>query len=292
MTEPGHASSFDTIVGPTQKMSRLAAQVLMGATLVAGLAGLLAHGPIALAADTHRFADALPRFELANGANVLSHLPLLAAAALGMLACLKRRSIAPSMSAWALFFALVCLAASAGAVYHAHPDDARFLVVHAAIGSASCVLSLIFIAERLGATFIGIGPLAAAALAGPTAWALGAGVADLRWMLALQCLPVVLMPLVVWGLPSRGLRGSQWLVALGLYALAECAGVADAAIWNATAGLLGGMALSHVMLAACVGWLAYGATRSAFDSGSAANEPALPPSADSSSRVTSATTAG
>jgi len=281
MIEPGPSSTFDAI-GEPAKVSRLAAQVMMGATLLAGVAGLLAHGPIALAPDTHRFADALPRLGLANGSNVLSHLPLLAAGLLGFVACWRRRATAPMLGRWALFFALVAIAAVAGGIYHARPDDERFLVVHAAIGSASCVLSLIFVSERLGAVFASAGVLALAALAGPAVWALGPGVADLRWTLALQCLPVVLMPLVVWGLPSRGLRGSHWMVALGLYALAECASLADEAIWNATAGAIGGMALSHAMLAACVGWLAYGVVAGA----------AAAPSADCSSRATSATIAG
>lgn len=282
-----HISSFDASTDPTQKLSRVAAQVMMGATLLAGTVGLLAHGPIPLSADTHVYADSLTRLGLPHAANVLSHLPLLIVALVGCLACWGRRARAPMLAAWALFLALVALGALAGAAYHADPRDGRFLVVHAAIGSASCVLSLIFLAERLGAGFARAGGLALAALSGPLVCALGTGVADLRWALALQCLPVVLMPLVVWGLPSRGLAGSHWLVALVLYALAECAGVADMAIWSATAGTFAGMALSHLLLAACVGWLAYGAVRSSFVASAAVEL-----SADCSSRATSASTAG
>lgn len=277
-------------------MSRLAAQVMMGATLLAGVAGLLAHGPIALAGNGHRFADALTRLGIPHAANVLSHMPLLAVALAAALACGRRSHDAPPLRAWTLFFALVALSAVAGSLYHARPGDERFLFVHALIGSASCVLSLIFVSERLTVSIERMWPLALAALAGPAVWVFGAGVQDLRWMLALQCLPVVLMPLVVWGLPSRGLPGSDWLVALGLYALAECASVADPAIWEATRGGIGGMALSHVLLAACIGWLA----RSAVDS--AAMTPTAQPtaapddsparSAECSSRATSATTAG
>ncbi|MGA0612298.1 DUF6962 family protein [Caldimonas sp. KR1-144] len=278
---------------PAQQMSRLAAKVMMGATLLAGTAGLLAHGAVPLAADAHRQADALGQ---SGAANVWSHLPLLAAAVFGSAACARRRHLGALMGAWALFFSLVAMAAVAGASYHAQPDDRRFMFVHALIGSASCVLSLIFVAERLGPMAARTAPLAIAALAGPAAWTLGAGVDDLRWMLALQCLPVVLMPLVVWGLPSRGLAGRQWLVALGLYALAECAGVADAAIWHATAGWFGGMALSHVMLGACIGWLAHAAARSTQPADQPVAEAIAPlsvsASAECSSRSTSATTAG
>ena len=69
---------------------------------------------------------------------------------------------------------------------------------------------------------------------------------------------------------------------------ARAAGLRDALLQRLARkgldGAIGGMALSHAMLAACVGWLGYGVVR-----GTEAPESA---SQERSSRVTSATTAG
>ncbi|WP_130430988.1 hypothetical protein [Rivibacter subsaxonicus] len=243
------------------RLTALAARGLLAATLLAGLIGLLANGPIEVGHAVLQQADTRALGALPNAVNVLSHLPLLIVAALACRACLDLTRRGPRRASlwargWALFFACVALGALGGAAFHAQPGVARLLVVDAAIGSASAVLALLFLAERINFGLLRGHWLVLAAAAGPVAALVAAASDDLRVLVALEFLPIVLVPLGVWRLPSRGMPGRDWIVAFAICVGAHVAAWADLPLWHLSRGAIGGLALSHLMLALCVAWLA------------------------------------
>lgn len=270
----------------------LAARGLLCATLVAGLVGLIACGPIEIGGPALQQADGRAIGILPNAVNVLSHLPLLLVALVSSHACLRLvgespRRVAMWARGWALVFGCVALGALAGAVFHARPAAAGQLLVGAAIGSASALVALLFLAERLRTGLLRGRWLLAATLAGPLAALLAATTNDLRGLVALEYLPLVLVPLAVWRLPSRGIPNRDWIVAFVINMAAHMASWADTPIWRTTQGAIGGLALSHLLLALCVAWLARCALGAAPLQVRNAPTPAATPSQDSTSLTTS-----
>lgn len=270
----------------------LAARGLLCATLAAGLVGLIACGPIEVGGLALQQADVRALGMLPNAVNVLSHLPLLLVALVSSYACLGLvnqgpRRVAMWARGWALVFGCVALGALGGAAFHAHPSAAGQLLVGAAIGSASALVALLFLAERLRMSLLRGHWLFAATLAGPFAALLAAAANDLRGLVALEYLPLVLVPLAVWRLPSRGIPNRDWIVAFVINLAAHLASWADAPIWRLTQGTLGGLALSHLLLALCIAWLARCAMVAAPFQSRSAPSLASTPSQDSTSLTTS-----
>jgi hypothetical protein len=245
----------------SKRISALSARGLLVATLAAGLIGLIGHGPMAIAGAALSQADTRALGLLPNAVNVLSHLPLLVVALLAGRACLGSMNSGPLRVAawhrgWALLFACIAIGALAGAAFHGAPSAARQLLVDAAIASASALVTLLFLAERLDLGLLRPRWLWVAILSGPAAAAVAMTGNDVRWLLAIEYLPLVLVPLTVWRLPSRGMPGRDWIVALAINLAAHLASWADAPLWRLSQGTIGGLALSHLLLALCVAWLA------------------------------------
>jgi hypothetical protein len=244
-----------------ESLSAPAARGVLFATLAAGLIGLIGHGPVEIAGSALRQADGRALGMLPNAVNVLSHVPLLLVALGSAATCLRLMNDGPPRVAawargWALMLGCVALGALSGAAFHAAPTPAGQLLVDAAVASASALVALLFLAERLRTRLLRPRWLLAALLSGPLAALLAAAGNDLRALLALEYLPLVLMPLAVWRLPSRGIAGRDWIVALAICLAAHLASWADAPIWRLSQGTIGGWALSHLLLALCVAWLA------------------------------------
>jgi hypothetical protein len=82
------------------------------------------------------------------------------------------------------------------------------------------------------------------------------GSGDLRPYVAVQAYPLVAIPLLL-VLGRARYTGSSWLlVALALYAAAKLAEARDAAIFTATAGVVSGHTLKHLLAALGIGVLA------------------------------------
>jgi hypothetical protein len=270
----------------------LAARGLLWATLVAGVVGLIACGPIELGGLALQQADTRALGMLPNAVNVLSHLPLLLAALVSSRACIGLANQGPRRvvmwaRGWALAFGCVALGALGGAAFHARPTVVGELLVGAAIGSASALVALLFLAERLSPRLLRDQWLLAATLSGLLAALAAAAANDLRGLVALEYLPLVLVPLAVWRLPSRGIPNRDWIVAFFINMAAHLASWADAPIWRMTPGTVGGLALSHLLLALCVAWLARCALGAAPLQPRDAPARASTPSQDSTSLTTS-----
>ena len=270
----------------------LAARGLLFATLAAGLIGLIACGPIEIGGQGLQQADDRAFSALPNAVNVLSHLPLLLVALVSGRACMALanqgpRRVATWARGWALLFAGVAIGALSGAAFHWRPSVAGQLLVDAAIASASAIVTLLFLAERLNLGLLRGRWLLAATLSGPLAALLAATSHDLRGLVALEYLPLVLVPMAVWRLPGRGLPGRDWIVAFAINLAAHVSSWADAPIWRLTQGAIGGLAVSHLLLALCVAWLARCALSAAPLQSRETATVASTPSQDSTSLTTS-----
>ena len=244
------------------RMSQSCASVLLLAMSLALCVGLLAWGPIELTPADHRFADQRIWAGIPNALNALACLPLVGASLWGMLATWRSGLPVGIRAPWFGFFALAALHAAASALYHLAPGDAGFALSHWFVAGAFTLLLLGSLAERVDSMYgsrsavavgIGAATLAAAWWAMGHAWS---GHGDLRAMLLLECLPLLLIPTGAFNLPARFTSPADWLWMLGLYALARVAGLADAALFNAT-GWISGHALMHLLLAAVAACLAY-----------------------------------
>lgn len=279
------------------QLSTRCALALLGAMLFASLIGLFAWGPVGYPAAIHRNTDPRAVLGLAHGWNVLSLLPLLAVSLLAAVGLQRHRVGGPRWPAWRLLFGAAVLATAAGGFDHLAPSDTGFLLAQVVTASVCALLSLIFLAERLGPRWVAPGPLAAAVASGPlgglacAASAAWLGGPDLRWLLWLEFLPMLLVPLGVWGLRSDGLRPRDWTVALLWFAAAKLVDGADAWVWQASGGAVGGHAVHHLLMAACVGWLAWRVLRQRAEAPLATPEEIASVLA-ASQRATSFTTSG
>lgn len=272
------------------QLSRRCALAVLVSMLVAMVVGLLAWGPIGLEGRERRLTDPRLMLGLLNGWTVLLQLPLGLAAVAGALGARREGAMA---RAWQLFFWLTTLAVLSSAIDHLSPSTTGYVLSKVPTASACAVLSLLFLAERLGRGWVmpsllglatALGPLGAIVCLGSLALT---GQADMRLLLWCEYLPMLLVPLGVWSLRSRGLTGSDWLVGLMWFAAAKLVDWADLPVWQASGGTITGHALHHLPLAACLGWLAWRVARQVGRSGDAA---AVSPI--ESRRSTSLTTSG
>lgn len=246
---------------------------VLAAMLLASTVGLLAMGPVALA---------MPSME--RGLGLYTFVPLfgLVASAAGWrwATGLPGRD---ARRAWRAFFGAAVLAASLCLIESLVASVPAWWLGRMAIGSAGAVAGLIFLAERLGARWIAPRAVALGLLAGPIAAAVGLaaqavhGQADERLLIWLECAPLLLLPLGVWGLPTRGLRDADWLVALGFFAAAKAFEVLDKRFDVGVA--LDGQVVAQLGLAVSVGFLACAVRRQSLAS--------TPDAADASRRAAS-----
>ncbi len=237
---------------------RSALFALLAMTLAIAM-GLLAWGPILLQAGTHHYAEMRSLFGAPNGVNAAFCLPLLAAGVWGWRAVGRSNWPASLQTPWRWCFSCIAVSAVLATAYHLAPGDRGYLAVQASAAGASTLLLCGFLGERVDVRF---GSQRACVVAlGLTALAtvmssLGTTI-DLRPLLLLQLLPVLLIPAGAPSLPGSHTRQGDWLLILGLYALARAGELGDGAAMRFTGGTLSGHALMHLCLASVAGWLAY-----------------------------------
>lgn len=207
----------------------------------------------------HAFADRRPLLGIPNAANVLSNLAFLAVGLLGLrvvggrgAAFVDARERAP----WIVTFAGVLLTGAGSALYHLSPTNAWLAVDRLAMTVGFMGLLSAMIVERLEARGPLV-PLLALGAASVLWWYATElrGVGDLRPYAVVQAAPLVAIPLLL-ALGRPRYTGSGWLLAaLALYAAAKLAEVRDVAVFAATAGVVSGHTLKHVLAALGIGAL-------------------------------------
>lgn len=262
---------------PTDTLNRRCALFALLAMTFAIAMGLLAWGPILPQSGAHQFADTRSLFGLANGVNAAFSLPMLAAGVWGWRAV--QRSVWPValQTPWRWCFACIAVTAASAVAYHLAPGERTYLVAQAAVAGSFSLLLCSFLAERVHAGFGS--PLACAAAVGVAALAATlsslAASTDLRPLLLLQLLPVLLIPAGALSLPGQHTRQADWLLVLGLYALARVSDLSDDSVLLATGGALSGHALMHLCMAGVAAWLAYRISGAATTSADAADDGGL-----------------
>ena len=232
-------------------------------TLAIGM-GLLAWGPIPLTPNVHTYADVRPLGAAAHGLNALMSLPMLLVGVWGWRVLGQSGWPAAMQMPLRLYFACVALAAVAAAVYHTSPGDVGYLAAQATGAGAFVMLLCGFLAERVDERFgSGQACIAALGVVVLAACISSLGSMDLRPLLLLQLLPVLLIPAGSLGLPGKHTTRNDWLLMLGLYALARACDVGDAAVMHHTGRVISGHALMHLGLACVALCLAYRASRPA-----------------------------
>lgn len=252
----------------------------LAAPAVVASAGLWLHGPIAQWNDYHAFADTRAWLGVPNAANVLSNLPFALVAWVG-LRRMRASHLAPRVRLpWLVFCAALLCTAAGSALYHWAPNNAALVADRIPIAWACAALSCAVLAERAEPRWAGPAPLAATLLlaTGSVIWwwyTEQGGQGDLRLYLAVQFLPMLLMPTALWlRLPSRhsaALPAGAWWAVLGWYAAAKVMELADAWVLDATQ-VTSGHTLKHLLAAVGAGWILMAATRPAPSDGGAVSQ--------------------
>lgn len=205
----------------------------------------------------HAFADTRKLAGIANGWNVLSNLPFLAAGAWG-LATLRRLASPQLRTHYLVLTAGVTLVALGSSWYHLEPSTRALVWDRLPMTVAFMALFTGVIADRFS-WVVGRALLSPSLVAGVAsiAWwyrteLMGAG--DLRFYAIVQFLPMILIPLMLLLRPGQGLR-ARWLWAgLGAYLAAKLAEYFDAEIFSAL-DFVSGHSLKHLLAALACLWV-------------------------------------
>lgn len=220
----------------------------LGALALLPLIGLLALGPIPQDPAYHTFVDARPGMGMPNALNVISNLPFLLIGIAGVGFCLKRKS-GPVRNAWLVLFAGVALVGVGSAVFHWAPGNGTLVLdrIPMAVGFMGLLAALLgeFVDRRLASRL-----LLPLVVLGMGSVLYGYAFDDLRLYAWVQFAPLLIVLALVVLFRSPYTHQMLLVVALGWYGLAKAAEAYDAAVFEATLGLVSGHTLKHLLAAA------------------------------------------
>jgi hypothetical protein len=247
--------SRESVAPPRTALHGGLVAVLAGAVALVALAVRLLP-PIPQAPEYHLFADRRPLLGVPNALDVLSSAAFVAVGALGLLV-LRRRAAAvgPARPAWRVLFWGVVATGLGSAWYHLDPTNDTLVWDRLPMAVAFMALLSALVAERLHAE-LGrrlLAPLVLAGIASVAYWYEGElrGAGNLVPYAIVQFGSLAAIPLVL--LLGRRGGGTDWGIALGLYALSKALEVSDAAVLAALG--VSGHTLKHLFAAAGIGWL-------------------------------------
>jgi len=238
--------------------------VLAGILLIAALI-LIFLPAIPQVAAYHNFADQRALLGIPNCLNVISNFPFLLVGVWGLLVLMRRRKsggadFVDPRERWPflIFFADVALTASGSSYYHLHPANGSLVWVRLPMTVGFTALVAAVIAERISVK-AGVRLLAPLLLAGVFSvfyWNLteSAGRGDLRPYAFVQFGSLLTIFLLIALCPARYTRGADFVIALGIYAVAKAFEAADRQIFSIGA-VVSGHTLKHLAAAASAYWL-------------------------------------
>jgi len=226
--------------------------VLIAASLTLVIAGFLLTAPIPQDPAYHQFADSRTLFAVNNFWNIASNLPFLIIGLWGLWYVHKygeATCLSGLQPAYSVFFAGIFLTAFGSCYYHLIPENGPLVWdrLPMTIGFAGLFSIIIgeFVSVRGGRRLLL--PLLVIGVASVVYWAVteARGAGDLRPYVAVQFLPMMLIPVVLLTCkPSIGHARYYWLMML-VYVLAKLFEFADAAIYDAGL-LISGHTLKHL----------------------------------------------
>jgi Ceramidase len=216
--------------------------------LLALFAGVMALEPIAQSAAYHDFADQRFLLGVPNLFDVGSSFAFLIVGALGIALCAGQRR-PPRAASWMVFFIGTALTGFGSAYYHWAPNDDALVWDRLPMALAFMALLVALVVEHVGEgleRFLLAPALAVGVMS--VIWWQWSG--DLRPYLWVQFAPLLCISFVLAMFPARYTHRRFILYAIGLYALAKAAEIADKDIFTLTAHVVSGHTLKH-LLAAC-----------------------------------------
>lgn len=228
--------------------------ILLGFAAALATAVLL-QGAILQDQEYHQFADQRTVLGVPHFFNATSNLFFVIVGLLGLRFVFPRPPVGspdyflePSERApWIFFYAGITLAGFGSAYYHLAPGDERLFWDRLPIAIAAMALLSAVIVQRISPR-VGLRLLLPLTLVGVGSVWYWSAVDDLRLYAYVQMLPLVLVPLILLLFPPRYTRGTDFLVAIGLYVFAKIFELLDERIY-AMGGVISGHSLKHVAAA-------------------------------------------
>ena len=222
---------------------------------VAAVVVLFWYPPIAQDPAYHNLADQRVIAGIPNFWDVISNAAFLAVGMLGLWhlfqlredpVCLIEKLEALPVAA---AFAGTVLVALGSAYYHWAPSNETLVWDRLPMTLAFMGIFAMILAERIDVKtgVVLLVPLVIAGVASVVYWQMTeqSGHGDLRPYVAVQFLPMLLIPLLLWLFPPRYTGGRYIVEMIGWYGLAKGFEFLDADIWEWTGGWMAGHALKH-----------------------------------------------
>lgn len=203
--------------------------------------------PIAQRDDYHQFADTRAWGPIPNALDVLSNLAFLVVGIAG-LRHLMRANNAGALLAWRVHFAGIALVCAGSAWYHWRPDAASLVWDRLPMTVAFMGLFVALLAEHLD-RHSERALLAPALIAGLSSVAWWVHTGDLRPYVWVQFGPLLAIPVLLALFPGRFTHRRYLLYGLLFYAAAKLAEHWDRQIFEASAHLVSGHTLKHLLAA-------------------------------------------
>ena len=204
-------------------------------------------GPIPQDLQYHDFADQRPIFWIPHALNVISNAFFLLAGCLGLWSLRQRRLDAPEhRGLYAVFFVGIGLIGLGSAYYHWSPDNVTLVWDRLPMTLGFMAFTALVFYERVSRT-MGKTMFPWLILLGLFSVIYWAVTDDLRPYAAVQFIPMLALPFVIWF--TNG-PGTNWLwLTLACYAIAKLLDVNDQAVMDLSAGLISGHTLKHMVAA-------------------------------------------
>ncbi len=216
-----------------------------------GIAAIACLPPIPQDPGYHAFADGRSLRLIPNAGNVFSNALFILAGVTGLL----RLKSVKSIFLWRFFYCSIGLVGIGSAYYHLAPANLLLVSdrIPMSIGFASVIA--VMIAERINEKAGGLllFPLVFVGIRSVLYWYAGetSGVGDLRPYIAVQVLPILLIPMLILLFPERKSPADKsLLILLAGYILAKVCEVEDGAIYILTDHLISGHTLKHILAGA------------------------------------------
>jgi hypothetical protein len=248
------------------RVPRRAALVILAVVAAAGISGVFFLHRIPQDPSYHSFADTRTLLSIPDCLNVLSNVPFFFVGVFGLKFVLggdsrpseERFQDAAEKWPYAVFFFGVTLTSFGSGYYHWAPGNNRLMWDRLPMAFAFMGILSACIVERISrrAGLILLGPFVAFGAGSVIYWHFtelnGAG--DLRPYVLAQFLPLILIPAMMALLPCRYTRGTDLLVALGIYVVAKILELADRPIFE-VGGVVSGHSLKHLAAALSAYWI-------------------------------------
>lgn len=225
--------------------------------VAASTLGIALLPPIPQHPGYHDFADQRTLWAVPHALNVLSNLPFVLVGIAGLLAC-RRRS--DERDLYAVFFAGIVLTGFGSAWYHLAPDHERLVWDRLPMTLGFMGLLAATIGERVSLAWARrlLAPLLGVGLASVLWWIRGErlGAGDLRPYVLVQFLSLIVIASLLALYPRRYSHPHLLWLGLAAYALAKLCETLDAEIFAASAGLVSGHTIKHLVAAVGLGCLA------------------------------------